>query len=294
MSEKHYAYLNLSLAMILVGSSVVAGKIMVDELPVFLASALRFALALVILLPVVRLREGGLPRLSGRTWAKLAVQSLCGSFLFTVFLLYGLTRTGPSSAGIITSTTPACMGLIAWLFLKDRPSRKVLAGILLSMAGVLVINLVQAAPHGAPAGANPVLGNLLVLAAVLFESLFLLIRKTVPEPLSPLAVATIISLFGLLWFLPMGVYEAIHTDLAAISATGWLVVFYYGAFVTVLAYLFWFAGITRVPPSTAGVFTAIMPVAALALSALVLHEPIGWQQLTGCACVLGGIVLISR
>ncbi|EGB15096.1 protein of unknown function DUF6 transmembrane [Pseudodesulfovibrio mercurii] len=291
MPKQYLARLNLSLAMILVGSSVVAGRIMVEELPVYLASALRFALALAILLPMLNAREGGLPSLCRRTWLKLAVQSLCGSFLFTVFLLHGLTLTGPASAGIITSTTPACMGLIAWLFLRDRPSRRVLLGICLSVAGVLVINLVGTA---GPGGANPVVGNLLVLAAVLFESLFLLIRKTVPEPLSPLAAATVISLFGLAWFLPMGVVEAARTDLAAISATGWLVIGYYGAFVTVLAYLFWFAGVTKVPPSTAGVFTAVMPVSALVLSALVLHEPVGWQQLTGCGCVLAGIVLISR
>ncbi|WP_207260779.1 DMT family transporter [Desulfovibrio sp. Huiquan2017] len=294
MPEQYIACLNLSLAMILVGSSVVAGKIMVEDLPVFLASALRFVLALAILLPLLARREGGLPRLCRRTWLKLAVQSLCGSFLFTVFLLYGLARTGPASAGVITSTTPACMGLLAWLFLKDRPSRHVLSGILLSMAGVLVINLARF-PHAGGGGAtHPVLGNLLVLAAVFFESLFLLIRKTVPEPLSPLAASTIISLFGLLWFLPMGLYEAATADLAAIPPADWLVVLYYGVFVTAFAYIFWFAGITRVRPSTAGVFTAILPVSALILSALVLHEPIGWPQIAGCGCVLGGIVLISR
>ncbi|AMK09765.1 DMT family transporter [Pseudodesulfovibrio indicus] len=291
MPKQYLACVNLSLAMVLVGSSVVAGKIMVEELPVHLASALRFALALAILAPLVLVREGGLPRLSRRTWLKLATQSLCGSFLFTVFLLHGLTLTGPASAGVITSTTPACMGLIAWVFLKDRPHRRAVLGILLSVAGVLVLNL---AGTDGPGGANPVFGNLLVLAAVVFESLFLLIRKTVPEPLSPLAASTVISGFGLLWFLPGGVVEAASTDLSAISATGWLVVGYYGAFVTVLAYLFWFAGITRVAPSTAGVFTAVMPVSALILSALVLNEPIGWQQLAGCGCVLGSIVLISR
>ena len=291
MSKNAYASLNLSLAMILVGSSVVAGKIMVDELPVFLASALRFVLALIILIPIVYWREGGLPRISRRSWLMMAGQSLCGSFLFTVFLLYGLTLTGPASAGIITSTTPACMGTIAWLCLRDRPSRRTGLGIVLSVLGVGVINLVQG---GDMTGENPVLGNLLVLCAVLFESLFLLIRKTVPEPLSPLAVSTIISLFGLAWFLPMGVFEALTTDFTTITPTGWLVIFYYGAFVTVLAYLFWFAGITKVPPSTAGVFSAIMPVSALVLSALILGEPIGWQQLTGCGCVLGGIFLISK
>ncbi|MCP4455824.1 MAG: DMT family transporter, partial [Planctomycetes bacterium] len=183
-----------------------------------------------------------LPRLSRRSWIMLGVQSLCGSFLFTVFLLYGLTYTGPSNAGIITSTTPACMGIIAWLFLKDRPTRQTATGIVLSVLGVIVINAVQ--EGGGVSGANPLLGNLLVLGAVIFESLFLLIRKTVPEPLSPLAVSTIISLFGLAWFLPVGAYEMVIVDLSAISLAGWLTVIYYGAFVTVLAYLFWFAGIT--------------------------------------------------
>jgi len=292
MSTKTTAYINLTLAMIIVGSSVVAGKIMVAEFPIFLGSALRFVLALIILLPIIKWKEGGLPVMCRRSWLILAVQSMCGSFLFTVFLLYGLKYTGPASAGIITSTTPACMGILAWLFLKDRPSMKTTTGICLSVAGLIAINLIQGADPSQ--NINPVLGNLLVLGAVIFESLFLLFRKTVPEPLSPLAVSTIISLFGLVWFLPMGVYECTTTDLTAVTTTGWLSIGYYGAFVTVLAYLFWFAGITKVPASTAGVFTAVMPVSALVLSIIVLGEPVSIYQLIGCGCVLGGIILISR
>lgn len=291
MSTRTIAYCNLSLAMVIVGSSVVAGKLMVAELPVFLSSMLRFVLALIILLPLISLREGGLPAISRRSWMVLGTQSLCGSFLFTVFLLYGLGHTGPSSAGIITATTPACMGVLAWLFLRDRPSVRTGTGILLSVSGVVVINLVQS--DGGVTGGNPLLGNTLVLCAVMFESLFLLIRKTVPEPLSPLAVSTVISLFGLAWFLPVGVYELFTTDLSVVSLTGWLTVVYYGAFVTVLAYFFWFAGITRVPASTAGVFTSVMPVSALVLSVIVLGEPVGFEQIAGCGCVLGGILLIS-
>lgn len=291
MPIRFIPYLNLTLAMIIVGSSVVAGKLMVAELPVFLASALRFLLALLILLPILYIREGGLPRLSRRSWLTLGGQSLCGSFLFTVFLLYGLNHTGPSSAGILTATTPACMGLIAWLFLKDRPNRRTALGIALSVMGVVTINLVGS--EGGVSGPDPLLGNALVLGAVVFESLFLLMRKTVNEPLSPLAASTIISLYGLVWFLPVGAYEMTTTDLATVSLTGWLTVAYYGAFVTVLAYVFWFAGITRVAASTAGVFTAVMPVSALVLSVLVLGEPVGWAQLTGCGCVLASILLIA-
>ncbi|MFH1914992.1 MAG: DMT family transporter [Pseudomonadota bacterium] len=287
----------LTLAMILVGSSVVAGKIMVAELPVQFASALRFALALLILLPLLHAREGGLPRLSRRSWLVLAAQALCGSFLFTVCLLHGLALTSPASAGIITATTPACMGLMAWLGMRERPTLRVGLGMVLSVAGLLAVNVVASAPSsGAPA---PLMGNLLVLGAVLFESLFLLLRKAVPEPLTPLAASTVVSLFGLVWFLPGAVIDLVLVipaagGLAAVSATGWLSVAYYGVFVTVLAYLLWFAGITRVAASTAGVFTAVMPVSALALSALILSEPASLPQLVGCACVLAGIVLISR
>jgi drug/metabolite transporter (DMT)-like permease len=286
------AYLNLALAMVIVGSSVVAGKIMVAELPVYLASALRFALALVILLPLLRIREGGLPRLSRRSWLMLAGQSLCGSFLFTVCLLYGLRLTTPASAGIITATTPAFMGIIAWLFLRERPSGRAGLGMVLSMTGLMAVNAVGNA--SASAAHAPIAGNVLVIGAVVFESLFLLMRKAVPEPLSPLAAATVISLFGLGWFLLPGLWELVHTDLTGVGAAGWLSVIYYGAVVTVLAYIFWFAGVTRVPASTAGVFTAVMPVSALILSAVVLSEPVGWPQLVGCGCVLTGIVLISR
>jgi len=295
VNASFHAHVNLTLAMVLVGSSVVAGKVMVAELPVQFASALRFALALAILLPLLRMREGGLPRLSRRSWLILAAQGLCGSFLFTVCLLHGLALTTPASAGIITATTPACMGLIAWLGMGERPGLRAGLGMFLSVAGLLAVNAASASG----AGSMPLAGNLLVLGAVVFESLFLLLRKGVAEPLTPLAAATAVSLFGLGWFLPGAVLDLAFAipasgGLAAVSVTGWVSVAYYGVFVTVLAYLFWFAGVTRVSAATAGVFTSVMPVSALILSAVILGEPVGVPRLVGCACVLAGIVLISR
>ncbi len=292
MSGSFTARLYLALAMIIVGSSVAAGKIMAAEMPIFLASALRFALALLLLIPILRLKEGGLPRLSARSWGILALQSLFGSFLFTVFLLYGLRLTTSSAAGIITSATPACIGLIAWIFLKERPGRTEACGILLTVTGVMLVNAAGGS-DGQDAGVSPLWGNLLVVGAVVFESLFLLLRKAVPERISPLGVSTIISFFGLLWFLPMAVYEAAGTDFALVSAAGWLSTIYYGVVVTVLAYLFWFSGITKVSAAAAGVMTGIMPVSALVLSSLVLGERLTPAHVGGCACVLAGIALIS-
>lgn len=286
---------SLLLAMVMVGSSVVAGRLMVEELPVFLGSALRFALASVLLVPALLLVEGGLPRLGRRTWAMLAAQSFLGSFAFTVFLLKGLALTSPASAGIITSATPAFMGLAAWLFFGERPRGRSLAGIALAVAGVLAINLDSAA-GGSELASRPVLGNLLVLAAVGCETLFLLVRKALPEDrrrLSPLAVATLLSLLGLAYFLPAGLWEAWSHGLPAAHAQAWLAVAWYAVVITVGGYFFWFWGVTRVDGSMAGVATAALPVSSVGLSALVLGETPTIGMLAGCGLVLAGILAVS-
>lgn len=283
-------YFCLSLAMILVGSSVVAGEILIRHFPVHLGSLLRFALASALILPLWITREGRPPRLARRTWMILTGQALCGSVLFTIFLLHGLRWTSPGAAGIITSTTPACMSLLAWMLLRERPGKRIVIGIGLSVAGVAILNLAGTEKTGVHSWP----GNLLVAAAVVVESLFLLVRKSIREQLSPLAVSSLITLLATGFFLPLGLIQAQDFDFAALPLEAWMSVVYYAVAVTILAYLCWFAGVTRVRASVAGVFTAILPVSSLTLSALVLGQPVGPEQLAGCLLALASIVLICR
>ncbi|AGW12518.1 DMT family transporter [Megalodesulfovibrio gigas] len=299
MQRPWTAYGNLTAAMVIVGSSVVAGKLMVAELPVFLASALRFVVALAVLLPLMWWREGRLlPRLRGRNWRILGLQSLFGSFLFTTFLLYGLRWASPAAAGVVAGSTSAWMAGLAWLFLGERPGRRGMVGILCAMAGVACLNVMTpdaaaASDAGQAGAADAWLGLALVLAAVLCESLFLLMRKGVDQPLSPLGAATAVSAFGLLWFLPMGVVEAVRFDFAVAGPGAWGAVVYYGLVVTILAYWCWFAGVVRVDAATAGVFTGLMPASAVLCAVLILHEPLTWPVAAGCLLVLAGIVLLT-
>ncbi len=283
-----FPYLCLSLAMILVGSSVAAGEILIRHFPVHLGSLLRFGLAAVLIVPVWLLREGRPARLPARVWAILAGQTLCGSVLFNIFVLSGLRWTSPAAAGIITSTTPACMGLLAWLLLGERPGRRSVLGICLSVAGVAILNLAGARDGSGESWA----GNLLVVAAVVVEALFLLIRKSIREPLSPLAVSSYVTLLATAFFLPLGLPQALDFDFASLPAEAWWCVLYYAAIVTILAYLCWFAGVTRVQAGVAGIFTGLLPVSALLVSAAVLNQPVTREHLLGCTLAMASIVLI--
>ncbi|NJI50080.1 EamA family transporter, partial [Bacillus subtilis] len=64
MKNQLSAYISLGTAMAIVGSSVVVGKLMVERIPVFLSSGLRFLLASVVLLTLLFCIEKGFPALT--------------------------------------------------------------------------------------------------------------------------------------------------------------------------------------------------------------------------------------
>ncbi|UJX40813.1 DMT family transporter [Desulfovibrio sp. JY] len=290
MHARTLAVTALVAAMILVGSSVAVGRILATTLPIHFASMVRFALASLVLVPLTMAVEGRFPRIAPRTLAILAAQSLCGSFLFTVCLLEGLRLTGAADAGVVAATTPAMVALLGWLLFRERPSRRALAGIVITVAGVAAVSAAPASAHGA---SSALLGNGLVGLAVVFEAVFLLLRRAVDEPLSPLAAAMWVSLLGFFLFLIPGLWQV--GEIAVGSMTPWAMaeLAYYGLGVTAAAYMLWFYGVVRVEAATAGVVTGVMPVAALAFAAWLCGEGIGVRQLVGCAGVLAGIAILS-
>lgn len=293
MDRNLTAYIQLALAMVIVGGSVVAGKLVIASFPVFLASGLRFGLGCLILVPLLLKVEGGFKSIGKRDGLVLFLQALTGVFLFSIFLLYGLKFTSAVAGGIITSTSPAMIGLISFLFLKERLTLNKSVGIALSMMGVLVINLLGTGSD-AGSGSLPWLGNLLIFGAVIGEALFVIFPKVLSNSVSSLATATWVNVLGLVMFLPFSLYEARRFDFLAVTLNAWLPILYNGIFLTVIAFLLWFQGVIKVPASTAAVFASVMPISAVSLSYLVLHEPFSWLHIIGALCVLLGIGLIAR
>jgi drug/metabolite transporter (DMT)-like permease len=278
--------------MAIVGSSVVVGKLLVTTLPVFLIGGLRFALAALILLPMVLVSERGLPRLRRRDLGVLVLQAFTGIFLFNTLLLYGLTFSSAAESGIVTSTTPAVVAALSVLLLREPWTRARALGVAFAVAGLLAINV--GGSSGAERGPRPGLGHLLVFGAVVSEGLFVVCSRVLAQRLRPLVVATGISVLGLLMFAPFAMRDVRRVGLAHLGAGEWMAIGYYGMVVTVLAFLLWARGIARVRAGTAAVFTGVLPVSAVTLAYLILGERALWSHLVGAACVIVGIVLVAR
>jgi drug/metabolite transporter (DMT)-like permease len=118
-SSLRRAYAELSAAMMIVGSFVVVSKVMATTFPVFLAAALRFAIASAIFLPLLFKTARGVPSLGKKDACILFLQAFAGNFLFSILLLYGLKLTSAAQSGIILGTVPVVIGLISFLVLRE-------------------------------------------------------------------------------------------------------------------------------------------------------------------------------
>jgi drug/metabolite transporter (DMT)-like permease len=278
----------LALAMVTVGSTVVASRIIAAGLPPFTAAALRFAIALPIFLAILRWRGERLPRAGLHDAVLLALQALCGSVGYAVLLVAGLRSTSAADAGVITGCLPAVGALVGALVLRERIGARLLGAIALACTGVAVV---VAAP-GADKGRHDLAGDALVLAAVGCEALFLLLNKRLRFPVAPLAQSTLMCGLGLAMTLVPALFEQAWTRPADPAAL--LSVVYYALVPTVAGYLLWYAGAARVSAAMASLYTAVLPLSALILAAVVLKEPIGAGQLAGAGCVLAAIAVTAR
>ena len=280
----------LALAMGIVGTSVTANTFIVGHAPIFLASAIRFLLAAAILVVIVRAIEGGLPRLSSRLHAVLALQALAGVVMFNILLMLGLDMTTATVSGIITAATPAVIALMS-VAMGDRLGRVGWIGVSVAIAGVVAVNLL--ATPGEDEASRPILGGVLVFLAVVGEALYAVLGRYAAGKMTPLATATWISLYGAAMFVPLALWDLRDTDLDAIPLSAWLAILYLAIVVTVVAFALWFKGLATIPASTAGAFTGMIPVTAVISAGLILGESVGPIHIAGIACVLTGIFLVA-
>jgi drug/metabolite transporter (DMT)-like permease len=273
--------------MTLTGANVAFGKAIVAAVPIYVFVLFRFIVAGAALAPLAAAEPG--PRLKDMStgqWRDLALMSLLGMVGFTVLMFEGLKRTSAADAGIITATLPAVVAVLGVTFAGDRLTRPQGLAVALAVAGLA---LVQAS--GATHGPSSLIGNLLVAGAVLCEASFVVLGKRLTPPYRPLRLSLGANLVGLLLSIPLALAELPAFDPRSVAPGMWLLGVWYSLAASVICLWLWYRGLPHVETWLAGLATAAIPLAALAMSALYLGEPIGAGKLAGAALVIAGIVL---
>ena len=127
-------------AILLMAVAIVIVKRTLEAQPLMWVTAVRMVGAVVGLWVVAllfRQRLGPpLPALASVPWRKLLIAAFVGQFLSMVFWLGGYKFTSASVAAILNESSSVFILLLAWAWLKEPLSRRAMAGVVLTIAGV--------------------------------------------------------------------------------------------------------------------------------------------------------------
>jgi drug/metabolite transporter (DMT)-like permease len=282
----------LILCNLLWAGTYAAGKDALRALSPVELNALRFGMAGLLLLPVLWFGRRRM-RIGRRDLPRLALLCLLGFVLNKAAEYTGLSLTTASDNALLIGSEGIFTALLGWLLLRERVRRQSVGGLLCGAFGVyLVIMQGLNMPH--LGGGTRLTGDLLVLLALVFESLYTVVGKASLARYPGLLITAASIIGSLAVWLPAGAINVAHSGLPSMTLATWLSVIYMAIFPTVLAYLGWMVALKYVDATNAATTLFLQPLVGTGLAILLLGEHPSWGTLGGGLCIIAGVWLASR
>ena len=231
-------------------------------------------------------------RIARRDLVRLAALGFMAIPLNQGLFLVGLARTTSGHGALLYALTPIFVFLIARARLGERATPLKLVGIAVAFVGVLVVLLPRGAASVSGAG-SPLVGDLLILAAVVAYAVFATGGKPLAERYGSVASTGLITVSGALLYLPIGLAGSNLRRLAALSATGWLAVAYLVLAASVRPDRHYWV-LARVEASRVAIWSNLQPVLTAALAWAIYGEELTASFIAGGAMVLAGVIVTER
>jgi drug/metabolite transporter (DMT)-like permease len=273
------------------GSTFLAIRVGVHEVPPFLLAGMRFLVAGLVLFGWMRAR--GTPSPTRREWGGATLLALL-IFVCDYGLLFWAERRVPSGvAAVMLATIPVFMSLSEIIILKtQRLTIRLAAALVVGIGGVAV--LVSHSVSFGDAPIDPVGACALIAAAISWSAASALTRK-VPLPAEKAMSSGVQMLAGgVLLVLAAGLLgEFRRFQMQAVSAKAWLALAYLivaGSIVGFTAYV-WL--IHHESPTKVGTYAYVNPVVAVLVGYFFGGEALGPRTIAGAALVLVSVVVIT-
>jgi len=209
-------------------------------------------------------------------------------FALDVALFFtALKTTTIANANIISSLQPVLVALVVGKLFGERLDRTFFLWTAVALVGVVAVLTGSAASND---DTHSLYGDLLALAATCSWAAFFVASKQARTTLTSLEYLA--GLLAVAWIVITPVALVARTPLAVPDAGTWVVILLIALVSGGLGHwlMNWAHG--HIPLATASLLTLVIPVAAVATSALVLDETITVQQVVGIAVVVGALAMV--
>ena len=237
------------------GGGMIAMKYAFESFTAMQVVFARVAFAGVIYLALYRLWSH-IPYQKG-DWKYLLAMVLFEPCLFFLCETFAMTYTTASQGGVIAACFPLCTAVAAWLFLGEKLTKKTIIAMLLAVAGVAGASL---AAESSDQASNPILGNLLMVGAVLSATGYAVCVRFISRRYSFLSISAIQALGGTIVFLPFVFTTPMPVNVTMPAIGGLL---YMGLGVGFLVYLSFNFALKHLEAGIVALFGNLIPVFTL-------------------------------
>ena len=273
------------------GSTYLAIRVGVREVPPFLLAAIRFLIAGIILYTWMRIK--GTPSPTLRQWSGASLLAVL-IFVLDYGLVFWSERRVPSGiAAVMMATIPVFMTLSEILIMKTQQfTIRLAAALLVGIAGVGVLVSRSASLGDAPIDT---LGACALIVAAISWSVGSALTRRLPLP-SDKAMSSGAQMFAggvLLTFAAALLGELRGFHLQAVSAKAWLALAYLIVAGSIIAFTAYVWLIHHESPTKVGTYAYVNPVVAVLLGYFLGGETIGPRTILGTLLVLVSVIVIT-
>lgn len=288
MKQKNAALIKLMLALLAWSSSYAITRTVVASVPPVLFAFLRFGLASLILLIIYYTRREKVKESIRGKWGPVITLALSGVTLYYLFFNFSLQRTSAATGALIQGFIPVSTALLAAIFLREKIKPLQILAIGIAVTGVILIGLNK--PATAASGGNSLIGNALMVAAVLCWAVYTVASKK-HQDYDPLWLITWMAGIGSLLLIPAVIYERMQQPWPPIPLVTWGAILYMALFPSALGYLWYNSALQHIPASQAGVWINLDFVLGAFIAVIFLGEKLHPWQVVGAALTLAGVGL---
>ena len=287
--QKTVIYIASTFAILLWGMSYIwTDKLINLGIPIFYFVFVRILLAGIVLF-LFNTASSRIKRIQRRDLPKFLLLSLCEPFIYFLCETYGLKETGsPTLSAMVIATIPIFSIGAGILFFKEKINAINIAGILLSLVGIVMVAMAKG-----ELGENFMLGILFLLIAVVSEVGHASITKSLSGSYSSQIIVMYQFLIGSVYLLPLFLWKGLdgYDPQLYMSVEVWNPILCLAVLCSSLAFSLWVSTIKTLGVAKSSIFSALIPVAAALIAWAIGHEHLNNRQWIGIAISAFGVIL---
>lgn len=230
-------------------------------------------------------------KIRGKDLYKFVVAGILMGVLKKGLLMSGMSMTSPIDASIISTAGPVIVLIVSAIFMMDQITKRKLFGILLGIAGTLIVVLYSGSQGK---DYTRMWGNIIVFSGTLASSFYYVWLKDIVKQYQPLTIMRWMYMMAALFVLPFSFHYLPKVDFSAMTPGIAAIVAFVTIVPTLMPNYFVILSSRYVKPTIVSVYGYIQPVIATAVSVMIGLDVLVWQQVLAGIVVFIGVYFVIR